>query len=99
MTRDLSPFSNATTPGRVRRRAAPRPLTLLPADAGRADAAPAPRGPGAAASGRAEAAVAAAALLRDLDALVEAGLIVPELVDGEVRYSPAPEAPDLDDAA
>ena len=88
-----SPYTNATAPGRVRRRAVPRPLSLLPVDDGFAEAVPAG---GRSAEGRAEAAVGAAALLRDLEALVEAGLIVPELVDGEVRYAPAPG---LDDAA
>ena len=78
MPRTKSPYENATAPIGVRRRAAPRPLSLVPADV----------------TARAEAAVGAAALLRDLDALVAAGLVVPELADGEVRYALAPEAPE-----
>jgi hypothetical protein len=81
--RTFSPYTN-TTPLGGRRRGAPRPLSLVPFDE---DAA------------RAEAAVGAATLLRDLDALIDAGLIVPELVDGELRYAIAPDAPGLDDAA
>jgi hypothetical protein len=76
--RTFSPYTNATPLG-GRRRGAPRPLSLVPFD----DAA-----------ARAEAAVGAATLLRDLDALVAAGMIVPELVDGEVRYAVAPDAPE-----
>jgi hypothetical protein len=93
MARHVSPYTNATAPGRVRRRAVPRALSLLPTEDAFAAAVPAGDG---SPERRAEAAVGAAALLRDLEALVEAGLIVPELVDGEVRYAPAP---DLDDAA
>jgi hypothetical protein len=81
--RTISPYSNMTPVG-GRRRTAPRPLVLIPVDD---DAA------------RAEAAVAAAALLRDLDLLVDAGLLVAELHDGEVRYAPAPDAPGPDEAA
>ena len=95
MARHFSPYTNATAPGRVRRRAVPRPLSLLPMEDGFAESVPAAAA-GPSPEGRAEAAVGAAALLRDLEALVEAGLIVPELVDGEVRYAPAPG---LDDAA
>ena len=88
MSRTKSPYENATVPIGVRRRDAPRPLSLVPADVtARAEAA-------VGAAARAEAAVGAAALLRDLDVLMAAGLIVPELVDGEVRYALAPDAPD-----